>query len=210
MEKDKETRKKLLSSAKAEFSEKGFMKASLRSICKNAGVTTGALYFFFKDKDDLFVSVVKEPFEKIEATMNEHFRGENDSVEKGEFLDHDSMEDMKASLEIIKQMYQYREELLLVLTKSQGSSMEHVVDEFIEAGKKHNRVLADEMSRQTNRPLLDENILHWITYMQVDIFVYMITHIETEQEAIAYMEHVAKYMVSGWFGMFGIDRSTKR
>lgn len=42
----KKTRQKLLEQAKVEFAEKGFMKASLRTICTNAGVTTGALYFF--------------------------------------------------------------------------------------------------------------------------------------------------------------------
>ena len=44
-----ETREKLLESAMAEFSENGYMKASLRKICADAGVTTGALYFFFKN-----------------------------------------------------------------------------------------------------------------------------------------------------------------
>ena len=44
---NKETRQHLLECAKREFLEKGYMKASLRNICKEAGVTTGALYFFF-------------------------------------------------------------------------------------------------------------------------------------------------------------------
>ena len=39
-----ETREKLLKSALAEFSEKGYMKASLRKICADAGVTTCLLY----------------------------------------------------------------------------------------------------------------------------------------------------------------------
>ena len=47
---DHETEAKLLASAKSEFLEKGYAKASLRKICANAGMTTGALYFFFKDK----------------------------------------------------------------------------------------------------------------------------------------------------------------
>ena len=50
MKDEKETREKLLASARQEFLEKGYTQASLRSICKNAGVTTGALYFFFQDK----------------------------------------------------------------------------------------------------------------------------------------------------------------
>ena len=54
MEKDKATKERLLESARREFLEKGYMKASLRTICKNAGVTTGVLYFFFQDKADLY------------------------------------------------------------------------------------------------------------------------------------------------------------
>ena len=58
---NKETRQHLLECAKREFLEKGYMKASLRNICKAAGVTTGALYFFFKDKEDLLAALVEEP-----------------------------------------------------------------------------------------------------------------------------------------------------
>lgn len=58
---DKATREKLLESAKREFMEKGYMKASLRTICKNAGVTTGALYFFFQGKEDLLKELVEGP-----------------------------------------------------------------------------------------------------------------------------------------------------
>ena len=50
---DSETKIHLIQCAKKEFMEKGFVGASLRGICQKAGVTTGALYFFFQDKDDL-------------------------------------------------------------------------------------------------------------------------------------------------------------
>ena len=55
--------KHLLECAGREFLEKGYMKASLRNICKEAGVTTGALYFFFKDKEDLLAALVEETAE---------------------------------------------------------------------------------------------------------------------------------------------------
>ncbi len=50
----KDTRDRLISVAAEEFFEKGYDGASLRQICSRAGVTTGALYFFFKNKEDLF------------------------------------------------------------------------------------------------------------------------------------------------------------
>lgn len=43
---DRETKEKLLASAKTEFMEKGYSKASLRKICANADVTTGGFVFF--------------------------------------------------------------------------------------------------------------------------------------------------------------------
>lgn len=204
MKDGKETREKLLESAKAEFSENGFMKASLRNICKNAGVTTGALYFFFQDKDDLFVSLVKEPIEQIKAIMYSHYEMENSEVEKGSLLTHDSWDDLETVTQIIHQVFEYKEEILLLLTKAQGSSMEYVLDEFVEVGEKHYRKMSDAMSRQTGRPLLEDNMIHWFAHMQVDLFVYMITHIETEQEAVRYIEHAMRYMINGWYGMFGI------
>ena len=35
---------RLLESARKEFMERGFLKAELKTICDNAGVTTGAVY----------------------------------------------------------------------------------------------------------------------------------------------------------------------
>ena len=68
-----ETREKLLESAMAEFSENGYMKASLRKICADAGVTTGALYFFFKNKNDLFKAIVDEPLKELCRLLTEHY-----------------------------------------------------------------------------------------------------------------------------------------
>lgn len=48
MRPETQTKEMLLKAAKEQFMEKGYMGASLRTICKEAGVTTGALYFSSK------------------------------------------------------------------------------------------------------------------------------------------------------------------
>lgn len=53
------TRDKLVRAATDEFFAHGYQGASLRQICSQAGVTTGALYFFFKNKQDLLASVIE-------------------------------------------------------------------------------------------------------------------------------------------------------
>ena len=55
-----ETKQQLLTAARDEFAARGFQGSSLRRICAAAGVTTGALYFFFQGKDDLFAAVLAQ------------------------------------------------------------------------------------------------------------------------------------------------------
>ena len=49
----------LLKSGKEQFLAHGFEKASLRTICKEAGLTTGAFYNHFSGKEDLFAALVE-------------------------------------------------------------------------------------------------------------------------------------------------------
>lgn len=65
-----DTREKLLAAAAREFSAHGYDGASLRQICSVAGVTTGALYFFFKNKEDLFRTVVAPVTEPVAAVLS--------------------------------------------------------------------------------------------------------------------------------------------
>lgn len=67
MREDSFTRERLLEAGREEFLEKGFEKASLRKICERSNVTTGALYFFFENKEDLFHQIVYETLEQIKV-----------------------------------------------------------------------------------------------------------------------------------------------
>ena len=58
-EKTVSTLERIQQAALDEFSEKGFLGASLRQIVKNAGVTTGAFYGYFSSKEALFASIVE-------------------------------------------------------------------------------------------------------------------------------------------------------
>ena len=55
-----ETRAKILESALDIFSEKNFSNASLTEIAANVGLTKGALYWHFRNKNDLLLRLVEE------------------------------------------------------------------------------------------------------------------------------------------------------
>lgn len=64
-----DTRQVLLQVATRAFAERGYEGASLRQICSDAGLTTGAVYFFFKGKEDLFRAVVAPLVEPLRALL---------------------------------------------------------------------------------------------------------------------------------------------
>lgn len=202
MKSDKATKEKLLASAKQEFMEKGYMNASLRSICKNAGVTTGALYFFFENKEDLFATLVEEPLNKLSTVMSTHYAEELEETEKGIIREKDISSDLEAAVQIIHFMYVYYDEFQLVLTKSQGSRFEHIIDQFVQITESHFRRIADRIAEDTATVPISDFTVHWLAHTQIDLFVHMINYEPSEEKAVEHMKTVIKYFMSGWNGMF--------
>ena len=206
MKDDRETKEKLLASAEHEFMEKGYQGASLRNICKNAGVTTGALYFFFKDKDDIFASLVAPVLGSIRTMMEAHMQQELQEV-KGELQEgkDDFSDDIYASLRIIHELYQNYDRVQLLLTKSQGSSLAGCIDEFVAFTEKNYRMLADAQAKVCGVAAPDDYTIHWMAHMQIDAFVHLLTHESDEEKAVAHLGDILKYLLAGWYALFQRD-----
>lgn len=102
------------------------MSASLRNICKNAGVTTGALYFFYKDKDDLFGSLVNQPLNTMEELMKSHYNEEISTMSFNLDTNNNMGKDIQAAFDIVDYLYEYNDEFKLLITKSQKSTTEYL------------------------------------------------------------------------------------
>ena len=61
------TREKIIESAFESFFELGYADTSLSLIAENAGMTRGAIYWHFKDKNELYREVVKIAAEKADV-----------------------------------------------------------------------------------------------------------------------------------------------
>jgi AcrR family transcriptional regulator len=73
-----ETRARLMAAARKEFARKGFAGTTLRSITSQAGVTTGAFYNNFRDKQHIYLAILEELSQTLRGVME-------DAI--GEFLD---------------------------------------------------------------------------------------------------------------------------
>lgn len=61
------SKERILECAASEFLQKGWAQSSMRTIAKLAGVTTGSLYFHFKNKEALFDALVKDVYDALLA-----------------------------------------------------------------------------------------------------------------------------------------------
>src|SRR5262245_12868190 len=86
------TRGALVDAARGLFSERGYAAVSTEEIVQAAGVTRGALYHHFKDKQDLFTAVVEQVEQEVlgrvgAAAITETDPWEQQRVAVGAFLD---------------------------------------------------------------------------------------------------------------------------
>lgn len=196
---DKDTKQKLLESARKEFIEKGFNKASLRSICADAGVTTGALYFFFKDKEDLFEEVMKGPMAELYGIVTGHFNMEAEASEIPERDDND----VDAAASIIHVLFKRRDLFLMLLTRAQGSNLENIRDQFVTFVEQHYLAFANKFEQMSGKSLkTDRSIIHWVAHNQVDLFIYLLEHCDREEEALKLVPGLVSYLTGGWYSMF--------
>lgn len=202
MKDENETKERLLEHAKKEFMEKGYAQASLRNICKNAEVTTGALYFFFVNKEALFADFVENPLRELYEMINRHYQQEIKQIEAGTLKRCGYAYHYKTAKQMLHYMYGNYDAFILLITKAQGSKFEGFLDEFIEITERHCRVLANLISYQKSIPRLEEYMIHWIAHTQVDFFVYVLTHETSEKAAMKHIEMMTKCLSSGWNELF--------
>ena len=60
---DKDRRQQILDAAQKVFAQKGFNGASIKDLAQAAKISPGLLYWYFKDKTDLFTSLLTERIE---------------------------------------------------------------------------------------------------------------------------------------------------
>ena len=111
---------RILDSARTEFLASGFEKASLKTICEGAGVTTGALYKRYKGKEDLFSAVVEQTVADLYEVA--HARGDKDpaAMSDQELIKAWDM-DGADMMWWFRFLYDRRDDFYLLLSCSQGT-----------------------------------------------------------------------------------------
>ncbi len=113
----------IIKAAYDEFLSCGFQKASLHKIAENAGVTTGAIYTRYKNKDALFVSLLQD----FLGSMEDIFAPAVQEYEKARQAG--TTEALLQAIDFEERIYlklltEHYDECTLFFSRSDGSSVE--------------------------------------------------------------------------------------
>ena len=160
-------------------------------------MTTGAVYFFFKGKDDLFASVVAQVTKPFMEYMQEHYRAEHSFLEKE---DTDNLkQDLDISVRLIDFYFQNKEIWDIIRCHLDHPAVRKFLDEFVDVSTEHYLYLLTmaERAHPRSHPI-DWFAVHQYVHMQADTMLTLISHGFDREELIQHAAVVTR-MLRGAF-----------
>lgn len=195
----------LLEAGKREFLEKGFQGASLRSIAASLGVTTGAIYGYYTDKEAMFDALVSEPAQKLADRYRELQKTFASRPLEEQVNDLPEVPEVEASW-MLEYVYDHFDAFKLITCAAAGTRYEHYLDTLAEIEDNAGRMLVDNM-REAGYPVpeVDDELIH---IMSTALFTGMfetVRHDMPREKAMKYMENLREFYSAGWFKILGLS-----
>lgn len=183
----------IVQAAYSEFLTYGFQKASLHKIAEKAGVTTGAIYTRYKNKDALFASLLQDFFETMKALFTpiaEEYKKAQHSAQP---------EDILRAINAEEQIYfqlldEHYDDCTLFFCRSDGSSVETMLDELI--GRKTEQTAEFFFHIYGKEPNIDA--LRLLMSSQFWYFRHLLEQRFPEDRMIACLRAILDFFNAGW------------
>ena len=194
---------KILECAKAEFMEKGFADASMRSIAEKAGYTTGMLYGRFADKTQLFNELVEEPANRLFAYFTSAENTFFSMSPQKQYKDMHALveEKVKAIIDII---YSNFDVFKLIICKSAGSGYEYYIEKMVNLETENTLRYVDRL-RENGIAVNDirADLTHMLTSALFNGVLEIVWHDFPKEDALQYVTEVQNFFIAGWDHLFG-------
>ena len=202
-ERSLDTLERIQQAALEEFSEKGFLGASLRQIVKNAGVTTGAFYGYFSSKEALFAAIV-EPH--ATALMGRFMEAQTDFAELPEEEQPAHMGEASSRYVewMVDYICQHREPVKLLLCRAEGTSYEHFIHNMVEVEVDSTLQYMDVLRRLgKDIPRLNRSLCHIIASGMFNGLFEIVIHDMPREQAFQDVAQFRSFYTAGWLELMG-------
>lgn len=194
---------RILSCAKAEFLDKGYTDASLRTIAAAAETSTNSIYVRFQDKEGLFSAIVEpvlnemiERFVKIQETFHRMERAEQ-AAQMPDYADGGTME-------LVEYMYDHLDEFRLLLDASYGTRFHNFVDELVRIEVEYTYKYMEAVGSTAQLGgATTQRLLHIVTTSRFESIFEIIRHGMSLEEAREYIGLLSRYHRTGFLAVFG-------
>ena len=191
------TRAKILRAAKQEFFTNGFADTNVRAIAEKAGVTTGALYNLFDNKDGIFEALVSGVFDEFLAIVTHHdiFGAENFGMKTSDLSAIIELSQYRF-LKMVDFFYDNWDAMKLIVCCSKGSSYEHIFDKAIDVTERETlRLLKQDGVKMSRRIRF---FIHVMVTSHFENLKEIFYHNLKKSEAIEYILDFNVYHCAGW------------
>lgn len=205
-EKETGTQERILAAAKAEFLEKGFSGASLRKIVKTAGVTTGAFYGYYSNKEALF-SALTEPH--AAAVMGEFMRAQETFAQLPDAVQpsHMGVESQNCLDWVVDYLYadpSHYDAFKLILCCSEGTPYQHFMHRMVEVEVEATYQFLDTLRRLGRTvPKIDRQLCHILSSGMFSGFFEIVVHDMPKEQAKQYVSALRTFYQAGWEKLMG-------
>lgn len=188
---------------KAEFLEKGFAEASIRSIGERAGLTSAALYRHYSSKEAMFCAVVEPLVQEIQTRMARHKElhyQQLGAAGHSDFLFRESM------IDIVREVIlPHRAEFYLLVRCAQGTRYENYIHDFV-AENQGDLADAIEHMRAQGYPAihLEREELHMLLSAYMTAITEPIIHGYPDEKITAYLDRMSDFFMPGWMKIMGL------
>lgn len=202
---EKATRDRIHEIAIAEFLDKGFRNASLRSIVKDAGVTTGSFYWYYKSKEELYDAIVGEHYDHILRMYDEALNSfwEMFKEEQKTHMGDIGGECMAAMVEY---MYRHLTEFKLLIGSSAGTKYEDLLHELTVREIESTRQFEQHMA-QIGQPVpqeIEPALAHSITSGMFAGMFELVIHDVPKEKAVICVRQLHAFYTAGWRALMGM------
>lgn len=194
----------LLKAGKQEFLERGFLGASMRSIAAAAGVTTGALYRYYADKEALFDALVGEPAQVLLESYRKIQREFSELPLEQRLSNLPEISD-DGQMWMIAHIYDHFDAFKLITCCSVGTRYEHYLDTLIEIEVNASQVLIEAMEAAGMKVQpIDDELIHIVSSALFNGMFETVRHDMPREKAVQHMCSLRDFYSAGWFKILGI------
>lgn len=193
-----ETHEALLRCAREAFLADGYERASLRGVCAAAGVTLGAFYRHFPDKQALFAALVKPGTDAFMEVYRRACAASSQAIEEGDLAATREV-NLAADRAIVEVVYDHRAAFELLVRCSGGTPFATFFDDLAEQEvavtlRQYEVLERDGVAVRR----MDPDQVRTLVRAHVGCMLDPVARGRSREEALASAESVAAFFWAGW------------